>query len=162
MKIAVMSDTHDHIANIEKAVAEINRSGAEKLLHCGDLCSPFVIKPLSQFNGSVDIVFGNNEGDSFTINGTAAEFPNITLHGAIAFLKIGSLDIAVTHRPEFARGLASTGEYGAVFFGHTHRRENLRIKETWLINPGEILGLKETPSWLSFNTDDCSFKYHDL
>ncbi|MDZ7861028.1 MAG: YfcE family phosphodiesterase [Candidatus Krumholzibacteriota bacterium] len=162
MKIAVMSDTHDNTANIDKAVTEINSSGAEKLLHCGDLCSPFVIKSLSQFNGSVDIVFGNNEGDRFTISRTAAEFPNITLHGDIAFLKIGSIDIAVTHRPEFARGLASTGEYAAVFFGHTHRRENSRINDTWLINPGEILGLEENPSWLSFNTDDCGFKYHDI
>jgi putative phosphoesterase len=162
MKLAVISDTHDNIKNIEAAITEINKSGADMLLHCGDLCSPFVIESLALFNGPVHIVFGNNEGDRFTIKSVASGFSNITLHGDVAFMEIEGTNIAFTHRPEFARGLASTGEYSVVFFGHTHRREESRIKDTWLINPGEIMGLREDPGWLLFDTGDCSFKYYDL
>lgn len=162
MKLAVISDTHDNIQNIEAAITEINKSDADILIHCGDLCSPFVIKKLALFNGPVHIVFGNNEGDRFTIEKVSLGFSNITLHGDIAFLKMEDADIAFTHGPEFARDLADTGKYSVVFFGHTHRRENLRINDTWLINPGEIIGLEENPGWLSFDTADSSFKYHNL
>jgi putative phosphoesterase len=79
MKLAVISDTHDNIKNLETAIAKINKSGAEILLHCGDLCSPFVIESLTLFNGPVHIVFGNNEGDRFTIEKVASNFSNITL-----------------------------------------------------------------------------------
>ena len=162
MKLAVISDTHDNMQNIETAITEINKSDADILIHCGDLCSPFVIKKLALFDGPVHIVFGNNEGDRFTIEKVSLGFPNVTLHGDIAFLEMEGTAIAFTHRPEFARELADTGKYSAVFFGHTHRRENLRINDTWMINPGEIIGLDEDPGWLLFDTADCSFKYHNL
>ena len=47
-KIAILSDTHDNIANLEKAMAQIRTSGAEVLLHCGDLCAPFMVSRLAQ------------------------------------------------------------------------------------------------------------------
>jgi predicted phosphodiesterase len=54
MKIAVMSDSHDHLENIEKAVALAMERGAEMLLHCGDLCSPFVVDKLAPFDGLIE------------------------------------------------------------------------------------------------------------
>ena len=162
MKLAVISDTHDNMKNLRDAISAINKSGADMLLHCGDLCSPFVIGSLALFDGPVHIVFGNNEGDRFTIKNTASSFPNITLHGDVAFLEVENTNIAFTHRPEFALGLASTGKYSAVFFGHTHIHKESKINDTWLINPGEIMGLRENPGWLLFDTEDSSFKHYNL
>lgn len=151
MIVAVMSDTHDHIENIESAINEINAHKPDMLLHCGDLSAPFVIDRLAKFNGPVHIVFGNNEGDRYTIEKVSRRFPNITLHGEVGFLNTDDGEIAFTHRPEFARGLASTGMYTAVFYGHTHRRKSETIGETWLINPGEMMGLLEPPGWILFD-----------
>jgi putative phosphoesterase len=148
-----MSDTHDHIENIDAAIAEINKHKPGMLLHCGDLNAPFVIERLAKFDGPVHIVFGNNEGDRFTIAVVSEEFPNITLHGEMAFIETGDGEIAVTHRPEFARGLASTGAYTAVFHGHTHRRRSEKIGKTHLINPGDMMSLyDDPPGWLLFDT----------
>lgn len=154
MRIAVISDTHDHLENLDRAILEINEHAPSMLLHCGDLCSPFVVDRLAAFRGPVHIVFGNNEGDRFTIQKVAGRFSNITLHGEVGFVQTEDGEIAFTHRPEFARGLASTGRYRAVFYGHTHRRKRESVCETWLVNPGELMGLLESPGWILFDLAD--------
>ncbi len=70
----------------------------------------------------------------------------------MGFIETDEGNVAFTHRPEFARGLASTGSHIAVFYGHTHRRKSEKIGETHLINPGEIMGLKEEPGWIVFDS----------
>ncbi len=162
MKLAVISDTHDHLENLEKAIVEINTLGAGALLHCGDLCSPFVIDRLATFNGPVHVVFGNNEGDRFTINNVSKKFPNVKLHGEVGFVKTENGEVAFTHRLEFARGLACTEKYRAVFYGHTHRMKMECVGKTWLINPGELMGLLEPPGWIVFDTAAGESKHYAL
>jgi putative phosphoesterase len=151
MKIAVVSDTHDHIQNLDRAIRQMREPSPALLLHCGDLSAPFVIERLAAFGGPVHVVFGNNEGDRFTIANVSEGFSNVTLHGEIGFLTTTDGEIAFTHRPEFARGLASTGRYRAVFYGHTHHRKTETVGETWLVNPGELMGLMEPPGWILFD-----------
>ncbi|MCB0152317.1 MAG: metallophosphoesterase family protein, partial [Caldilineaceae bacterium] len=63
-KIAVFSDSHDQIASLTKALDHANAAGAEVLLHCGDLCAPFMLNLLGEkFAGPIHVVFGNNDGD---------------------------------------------------------------------------------------------------
>lgn len=162
MKIAVISDTHDHVKNLDKALSIIGRRRTSALLHCGDLCSPFVVDRLARFRGKVHIVFGNNEGDRYTINEVARKFPNITLHGEVGFLETPDGEVAFTHRPEFAKGLAFTGQYAAVFFGHTHRRLMEKIGGTWLVNPGELMGLIEGPGGVIFDLAKGLAAYFEL
>jgi len=151
MKVAVMSDTHDNLETTGKAIRKINEQRPGALLHCGDLCSPFMVERLAAFKGPAHIVFGNNEGDRFTIERVSRRFPDLTLHGEFGFVEAGDGEIAFTHRPEFARGFASTGEYAAVFYGHTHRHSVERIGDTWLVNPGELMGLVAPPGYIIFD-----------
>ena len=152
MKVAVISDTHDHLENLEAALVEINGLGISALFHCGDLVSPFVIDRLAKFQGPVHVVFGNNEGDRYTISNVASKkFPNVKLYGEVGFVETEDGEVAFTHRPEFARGLACTQKYAAVFYGHTHRAKTEKIGATWLVNPGELMGLLETPGCTVFD-----------
>ena len=152
MKVAIISDTHDHLENVERAIGEINTLDVGALFHCGDIVSPFVIDRLAKFNGPVHVVFGNNEGDRYMIAGVAAKkFPNVKLYGEVGFVETDSGEVAFTHRPEFAHGLACTQKYVAVFNGHTHRMKIEKIGRTWLINPGELMGLLEPPGWIVFD-----------
>ncbi len=162
MRIAVMSDTHDNIENVERAVAGINALGVASLLHCGDLCSPFVVERLAGFAGPVHVVFGNNEGDRYAIGGASKKFPNITLHGEFGFVETENGEIALTHRPEFARGFACTRSYAAVFYGHTHRMKVERIGDTWLVNPGDLIGLHEPAGWIDFDLATGDLRRHTL
>ena len=162
MRIAVISDTHDHLRNLERAISEINVERVDALLHCGDLCSPFVIERLAAFEGAVHIVFGNNEGDRYTIELVSEGFDNIEIHGEVGFLETPDGKIALTHRPEFARGLASTGSYIAVFYGHTHIHRKEMIGDTHLVNPGELMGLREEPGWIVFDLETGEETHHPL
>ena len=46
MKIAILSDIHDHIWNLEKAKKLIAKNGCEAVVFCGDMCAPFTTKIL--------------------------------------------------------------------------------------------------------------------
>ena len=48
MKIGVLSDTHDNLTNIRKAVEIFSKNGVEALIHGGDFCSPFTLAEFKQ------------------------------------------------------------------------------------------------------------------
>jgi putative phosphoesterase len=141
MKIAVISDTHDHLEKIDASIETLR--GADVVLHCGDLCAPFVIKRLGEkLEGTpLHIVWGNNEGDTFMISKVAANFEAVYLHGELAELDLGGLRIAVNHYPRIAQGLARSGLYDLVCYGHDHTAHTEEIEGCTLLNPGEILGM---------------------
>ncbi|MFB0532703.1 MAG: metallophosphoesterase family protein, partial [Desulfatiglandales bacterium] len=53
MVIAIMSDSHDNIWNVRKALELIRAHKAELIVHCGDLVAPFTLMELAQFDGPV-------------------------------------------------------------------------------------------------------------
>lgn len=85
-------------------------------------------------------MFGNNDGDLFRITQRATRFPHITLHGELAEITLGSRRIGVNHYPQIAKGLAASGRYDVVCFGHNHTFEVGRDGGALLINPGEVFG----------------------
>ena len=67
MKIAILSDIHDNIVALRAALERAR--GAETVLCCGDLCSPFVVPELGNgFSGPVHVVFGNNEETALVVS----------------------------------------------------------------------------------------------
>jgi uncharacterized protein len=153
MKIAVMSDSHDHIWNLRKALDMIVKQGCDAIIHCGDFVAPFMFKEMMQAGIPVHCVFGNNDGDRHLLTRIAIESNGlITLYGLIGEMEAGGLKIAFTHEGPFAQGLASTGKYDLVCFGHSHRYEQGRIKNTLLLNPGEIMGKEGEPGFCIVDT----------
>ena len=139
MKVAILSDIHDSIPNLQKALTAA--AGTEALICCGDLCSPFIAKQLGEgYPHPVHVVFGNNDGDRFRIALNAATFPQITLHGEYAELEFGGKTFAVNHFDNIGRGLAKGEAFDVVCFGHNHRFEITTTGRTLIINPGEIFG----------------------
>lgn len=159
MQIAVMSDTHDNIWKLEKALPHL--AGADVVLHCGDLCSPFVIKHIGDATGAipVHIVWGNNDGDPFTISQVAQGYEHIHLHGPLAELEWGKARVAVNHYPEIARGLAQSGLYDLVCYGHDHTAHEERLDGCLLLNPGEVMGMngRSTLALVDHDTLDVSW-----
>ena len=163
MRVAVMSDSHDNLPNLERALAKAAEAGAEMLLHCGDLIAPFVVKKLGTFGGPVHAVFGNNDGDRYLCQKVAAAgAPNVTLHGEWAFVDAGGKTLGLTHYGLYARGMAALGECDAAFFGHTHEFEELRENGRLVLNPGEILGLKGPPGFCIYDTESDKYERVEL
>lgn len=153
MKLAILSDSHDHIPNLRRAISRAREAGARVCFHCGDLISPFMVPVLAEFPGPVHLILGNNRGDPHLLEKQVARFENVHFHGEFAFLEEGGLSIAMVHYPELARGFAATGDYDLVLCGHTHVYKVLRVGRALVINPGEILGKEGTPTFVLYDTE---------
>ncbi len=154
-RIAVLSDSHDQIWNLEKALAQVRAADASALLHCGDFCAPFVLAQLAEgFSGPIHAVFGNNDGDGRLLQSVAARYDHLTLHGLYAELAIEGHQIAVIHYPEPARRIAQSGHFDLVCYGHDHQAHQEPVGRGWLVNPGEIMGRLGPPSWGLFEAGE--------
>ncbi len=167
MLIAILSDSHDQIANLEKALAAAKAAGAAALLHCGDLCAPFMLDRLGkQFQGEVHVVAGNNDGDGRLLQTIAANHAHVTLHGIYAELTFDGHACAMIHYPEPARRIAQSGQFRLVCYGHDHTKHVESIDtaagSTLLVNPGELLGMNGAPTWGLYDTSSGEFTLHTL
>ena len=162
MQIAVLSDSHDNVFKLEAALAEMKT--VDSVIHCGDLCSPFVIERIGSatLGKSVHIVWGNNEGDIRLICQNALRYPNILLHGALARLEIDGLKVGVNHYPEIARDLAASGSYDLVCFGHDHTAFEGKVGDCTLLNPGEILGMNGSSTFAIFDTKEQGIRWIEV
>lgn len=152
MKLAIISDTHDNSASLAAALPYLVE--ADAIIHCGDICSGFIIGQLAHgLSQPVHIVWGNSEGDILLMTKVAAEFTHIRFHGALAELNLDGLKVAVNHYPRIARPLAESGRYDLVCYGHDHTAHFSQIGKTDLLNPGELLGLKGQPTIALYDTE---------
>jgi putative phosphoesterase len=162
MKIAVMSDSHDHIRRLDLALVLMVE--ADRIIHCGDLCSPFMVKHIGEAarGRPVDIVWGNNDGDPRLICDVAGSYRNICLHGQFAEIEIDGLTIAVNHYPEIAGPLAASGRFDLVCYGHDHTAHESRVGECTLLNPGELMGMKGPSTFAWFDTVSRAVRFEDV
>lgn len=152
-KIIIISDSHDQIAHLNQALDAALTADAEVLLHCGDLCAPFMLNQIGErFSGPVHVVFGNNDGDGRLLQVIAAKHPHISLHGIYAELEFDGRQIAMIHYPEPARRIAQSSQFDLVCYGHDHTRLLEQVGRGWLLNPGELLGMKGEISWALYDT----------
>ena len=159
MRIAILSDSHDHIPNLKRAVRLANSEGAEMLIHCGDLISPFMLPCLDGFNGPVHLIYGNNPGDQHLIAARCATvFPRLHHHGTHGSFEAGTLRIAVCHYPDQARDLAASGSFDLVCCGHDHVWNVERLDHCLLVNPGDLLGKDANPAFALVDTGDGSVR----
>lgn len=153
-KIAVLSDSHDHLQTLEQVLEACRQAGAEVLLHLGDLVAPFMLDAIGRrFSGPVHVVFGNNDGDGRLLQVIAFKHPHVHLHGIYAELEIAGRHIALVHYPEIARRVGQSGAFDLVCYGHNHEKRLELAGAGWLLNPGELMGLKSAPTWALYDTE---------
>ncbi len=139
MKVAVLSDIHDHLHNLK--AFELVLKEAEALIFCGDFCAPFTLATLAElFKGPIHAVFGNNDGDQWLLSKVAMRFEHVRLEGPFARLELGGKRIFVVHYPEIAEDVAASERYALVCYGHNHKASLKALNNTLLLNPGEVMG----------------------
>ena len=133
--IGVVSDTHDHLPSIERAVQVFNERAVDFVIHAGDIVSPFTARVFQELQAPLVGIFGNNDGDWIHLQ---EFFKNIgTFHADPYMNEIGGARIAVTHVPGLVPSLAAL--HDVVIYGHTHEVE-IRSNGALIINPGECCG----------------------
>ena len=163
MIIAVISDSHDNIWNLRKAIDIMKAERTEGMIHCGDFVAPFMLKELEKAEVPVHGVFGNNDGDQYLLTKLSlTELKNITLHGLIGKIDFGGKKFCFTHYGEVARGLAQSNDFHAVCYGHSHVYTQETVGKTVLLNPGELMGKDGSPGFCLVNTDSLEVRRLDL
>jgi len=167
MIIGIMSDTHDHLPLVGKAVKKLMDENVELVLHAGDYISPFVIPHFKPFRGKFIGVFGNNDGDHEVLKIRFAEY-GLEIRGDFAEIKIDNIRIALLHGgepggppgpSELLKSLISVGCYDVIIHGHVHDAKAYRKGKTLIINPGEVCGyLSGKPSIAVLNTKTMDVK----
>ncbi len=140
MKFAIVSDTHDNMANFNKIIDFLNTKKITTLLHCGDICNQETIDQATKsFKGQILWVKGNGD---------------YHLHDIEDMIEVdlGGKKVAFIHYPELAKKLAQSGKYDLVFYGHTHKPWEERIDNCRLINPGEVAGQRFKPTFAIYDT----------
>jgi hypothetical protein len=151
MKLAVLSDIHDNIWNLKKVLKRVKNEKCEAIIFCGDFVSPFVVNQLVDSGLPIWGVFGNNEGDRYSI--ADIEYNNLEqLHlynRGIFEVSLGGKKFAIHHYELVSRYAALSGKYDAVCYGHSHKVKVEKIGKALLANPGEIMG----------KNGKCTFRY---
>jgi len=140
--IGIVSDSHDNMNAIRKAVKFFNEKKVKAVLHAGDLISPFTARAFKELEPKLYFVFGNNDGDKVTLTKRFEEI-GATSCGNFGDLTIDGLHIALLHGTNEAlvKALAKSGEFDVIVRGHTHDPDIKIIEGVPVINPGEVSGV---------------------
>lgn len=145
MKLAVISDTHDHKDNILKAVSIMNERNVDALIHCGDYVAPFVKRWFDGLNDNIKEnffgVFGNNDGERVFLVKNLGQICDIV--GMEINKDFGGKNIYAAHMPtqNTIDAIAKSGQYDIILTGHTHNMVNKKYENGVLVvNPGEACG----------------------
>lgn len=159
MQIAVISDTHDNLFRLEKALKEIRSREIKLLFHCGDIGTK-TIENLKAEEIQIYAVCGNN--DYFPELERMCKNSNIGLFEDIGEIEIDKRKISITHLPKVAEYLASLKKYNIIFFGHTHRKSFKLLGDTKLVNPGDIMARHNKPSFIIYDTIEDKIEFINI
>lgn len=140
MIIGIISDTHDRLPLIERAVERLKEERVKLVIHAGDYVSPFTAKPYAELDVPMIGVFGNNCAMTDALKRVYAEV-GADLRGYFAEIEEDGLRIALTHghlKSEMDK--AMSGDYDVVVTGHIHRAAVREENGILAINPGEVCG----------------------
>ena len=142
MRVGLLSDTHDNLPMIARAVERLNGLDPGLVLHAGDFVSPFVISALARLSCPCIGVFGNNDGDRALLAAKARETGIVEIQGCFTVRQAGGLAIALIHGTEAGvlNDIAGAGVFDVVVHGHSHRASVTRRGRTLVVNPGEACG----------------------
>jgi putative phosphoesterase len=139
MRIGLLADTHDRLPAIDGLVRELMSRGVGMVLHAGDFCSPFALRPLLEHNVTMAGVFGRNDGDHEGLKAYAASGLGIELFESPHSMEVAGQSILLVHDLADV-AVRSMEQHGVVVHGFTHREEMKTRGDPLIVNPGEGCG----------------------
>ena len=137
MRVGVVSDTHNHLANVASLVALFNAAAVDRGVHTGDVTQAKTLNAFAALDAPLCGVYGNNDVEREALDAACREHgyrwsePGLELDWA-------GRRIVVVHDPRDVDGRAA--DYDLLLHGHTHRHVLERNGEVLTFNPGECAG----------------------
>jgi putative phosphoesterase len=137
MLLGVVSDTHGHVANTQRAIRMLSSLQVEQVLHCGDIGSESIVWLFADW--PTHFVFGNVDHDQAELTAAIAACGQHS-HGRFGRIELEGCTIALMHGDDTPRlrETIHSGEYELVCYGHTHQPEQHRVGRTQVLNPGAL------------------------
>ena len=153
MKIAIFSDLHDNILNLNIFLSWVEKHKIAKLIFCGDLTNVETLKHLTNnFLGEIFIVGGN--ADSFYASDTK-KIKNIIYDKNKLEIKIDNQKILVVHKPVDLKKILAEDSSGFdfAFHGHTHKPWLTQQDGLIIANPGTLSEVFSKSSFALLDTE---------
>lgn len=139
MRVGVLADTHDRLPAIAEFARRFRQAGVGLVLHAGDYCSPWALRPLHDENLPLAGVFGRNDGDREGLRAEAARGVGTELYEPPHSVELNGTRILLVHDLADV-GDRSVADHAIVVHGFTHERRVDHCGGTLLLNPGEACG----------------------
>ena len=161
MKIAIISDIHDNLANLQKVLDYCQKERIKTIICCGDTASEETLEFLqTNFSGKILLVPGNMDAGYWDYDDLSKKFSgtNLKIFPDIGKAEFDGHKVAFVHFPEKARELAKSGKYDLVFYGHTHQPWEEKINHCRLINPGNVANIRYPATFAVWDTSNNQLK----
>jgi len=152
MIIGIISDTHDNVRNVIKAVEIFRKERCEMILHLGDVISPATLnffKDLRNFK----FIRGNCDGDIPKMK-EIAEKLGMEYLGESAKMELGGKKFLLVHRYPDVMPAEELQRYDYILHGHDHKKKNMKIGKARIINPGAHYYMAENTIAILDTKDD--------
>ena len=147
MKIGLLADSHDRLPAVEELLRRMADMGVQLVMHAGDYCAPFALRPFIQASLPVIGVFGRNDGDRDGLRAAAATSGiAIELFESPHSFELAGKTVLLVHDLAEVQP-RSIEAHAIVVYGCSHQPRTEQRGGTLLVNPGEACGwLNGSPS----------------
>lgn len=151
MKIAIISDIHDNLINLEKCLSWLQQEKISQLICLGDLTNSETLKVLAKnFSDPVHLIRGNIEIYS---EDELKKYKNIKYYGQIGKMEVGNKKIGFCHEPYLIAEVLKLEKFNIIFYGHTHKPWVMEKGGIKCINPGTLGGVFQKATFAVWDTD---------
>ena len=153
MKIAIISDIHDNLKNLNKFLNWANNNEIQVVFCTGDLTNEESARNLAEnFNKNIYIISGNVELYETQI---FHEYKNVHHLGETGIISLSGTKFGLCHEPHYIQDLLEKRpDLDIIFYGHTHKPWIEEQKETKIVNPGTLGGVFQKASFAVYDTEN--------
>ena len=153
MLIAIISDIHDNLSNLEKCLNWCRNNKIEKIICLGDVTNKDTLHYLAgQFAGEIFLVRGAELYDERELK----KYKNVINGGLVARREFDGITIGFGHRPQDVEPLSAVRSDSVgldfVFCGHTHKPWLENRGALTLANPGNLANVFYAPTFAVLDT----------
>lgn len=153
MKVAIFSDLHDNLPNLNRFLDWVKKNKIESLIFCGDLTNVETLKHLAEnFTKKIYLVGGN--ADSYYLSDTK-KFKNLIYAEDKLEFKLDNQKIIIVHKPtDLRKCLAENNNFNFAFYGHTHKPWIKQEDGVIVANPGTLKEYLGRSSFATLDTEN--------
>lgn len=149
MKLAIISDTHDHMKLMAKVTDYLNQEHIDLLVHCGDWDMPFTMRAFAHAAFPIKSVLGNGDPDIQKFQYQLQNLPilkntQINIQPEMQDFVVDGKRFAVFHGDDksVSKLIIESQLYDVYCTGHNHTYNIEKKGKTLVINPGSFIGYK--------------------